>query len=822
VGLPTITRLLRDLWIESVLRYHKAVLALGLLATVVAVLFASKLTLDSDLRTLMPEGNAIVQSLEELEDGFGTLGSVDLIVKLGTADARHDFADAVALELADHPLVRDVDQAPEASFFLDHALYYLSDDDIEELAERVMAVEHFELCSRAPDLCVGDPDPKAGDKLREFVDTKREKAQDSAGFESYYERDGIDALVVFIFPSQPSADLKFCQRVTEALREAIKAVHERPGSWSDTDLEYNLVGPYVAKGEEQRHVPRDMVRSGLIGVFGVIAVLFVLYRSWKAVMVLLLPLLAGVAWSMGLTQIMLSHLNTMTSLISSVILGMGIDAGIHLLSRVRAERDKHDDIDAIRHAFRALFGPLLVASSTTIGAFSVMIGSDFPVFREFGIIGACGVAFCLLAMLTLFPALLALTGVPKRSARLRKRGRRSKLIFSTFIRRAPMVLLAVVAVSVLCWPGFLELRENGFERDTRTLKSDHVRELVDADGELAAKIFGKHTHPSAYLVDDYETLERTFNDAVAAHQLRLASGPSSVVGLFSAVQLMPPSSLNMQNRHERIQEITEDFSDKTWNRLEGKGGNDASAHAMSSEEAKRLRRMLKAKPFTVEDLPDKILDRLRTKDGRWAILAYPNFYGDILQGVNLIEESRAYNADSAPYVGEETVFAAMYNVMRDEWPVILGMASLVVLAIVFVQLRSAAKTLMTLLPLLVGIWWMLGAMGTFGIHFNLFNFPVFPAILGIGVDHGVYLTSAIGAAEGRSQALVEEIDDTARAILGASATTAIGFGSFMVADSGGLRGIGTVAVLGICVSAISALTVLPAIAGLRLRRANRT
>jgi predicted RND superfamily exporter protein len=50
---------------------------------------------------------------------------------------------------------------------------------------------------------------------------------------------------------------------------------------------------------------------------------------------LLLPLLCGVAWSLAGTQLILGHLNTITSLISSIIMGLGIDAGIHFLARAR-------------------------------------------------------------------------------------------------------------------------------------------------------------------------------------------------------------------------------------------------------------------------------------------------------------------------------------------------------------------------------------------------------------------------------------------------------------------------------------------------------
>ena len=109
-------------------------------------------------------------------------------------------------------------------------------------------------------------------------------------------------------------------------------------------------------------------------------------------------------------------------------------------------------------------------------------------------------------------------------------------------------------------------------------------------------------------------------------------------------------------------------------------------------------------------------------------------------------------------------------------------------------------------------------MGTAGFSFTLFNVPILPAIVGIGVDNGVYLTAGMRSEEDSVAGLERSVDETGRAILAATATTAMGFAAFLVADSGGLRGIGVVAVLGICMAALAAILVLPTLSALARRR----
>ena len=98
-----------------------------------------------------------------------------------------------------------------------------------------------------------------------------------------------------------------------------------------------------------------------------------------------------------------------------------------------------------------------------------------------------------------------------------------------------------------------------------------------------------------------------------------------------------------------------------------------------------------------------------------------------------------------------------------------------------------------------------------GVKLTLFNVPILPAILGIGVDNAVYLGAAIGSLpRNRTRADVRVvIGHTGQAIFYATTTTIVGFGAFLVADSGGLRSIGALAVIGIATAAASAFIVLP-------------
>lgn len=809
------------------LGHHRLILVLAVVLTVIAGRLASRLEIDADLRRLLPSDHPVVHSLDRLERTFRGVGSVNVVVKGGDLEHRHAFARALADALEGHDLLQDVDYRLPSEFFAEHALYYLPEREMERLEELVDAWTHYHVCSEAPDVCLEAPDAKAEDRLRAFIDTKTEEAWQRTGFEEFYEREGVDALVVLLHPIKPSSDLEFAHAVTDAMRARVREVYGQDGPWQSGGMTYNIVGPYITKADEHDTIRRDMVRGGVFGVTGVMLILYVLFRSLRAVLILLVPLLCGVTWSLGATQLVLGHLNTMTSLISTVVMGMGIDAGIHFFRRAKLNRVDHDNADAIRRAFHGLIVPLLVASSTTIGAFLIMASSQFPAFFEFGVIAAMGVALCLIAMVTVLPALAHLVGVKRHEPR---GGTHQIATFARVILARPGLLFAIaVLVTIVSFQG---VRRVSFEYDGRELQSDHARALTENDTMLISEIFGKDIHAGMLVVSSLEESRVALERARGRHELRAQAGDTVVADLFGAPDLLPPVDVGMNGRRERIVELRESIPDTAWKRLEERAAGkplpaadgERSGDRLMPEDARMLRSMLSAEPFSIEDLPEVVLGKVRSEDGAYGVFAYPDFdAANIEQGVIFIDETSSYldDPDAGMFVGETTVYATIFLLMREEAPVVLGMAAVLITALVFWQLRSVPQTLMTLMPLGVGLWWLFALMGVLGVKLTLFNLPILPAVLGIGVDNGVYLTDRIRRTRGEVDGLARSLDETGGAILAATATTAVGFASFLVADSGGLRGIGSLAVLGISLAALAAIVVLPTLSALGERRGRR-
>jgi predicted RND superfamily exporter protein len=149
-------------------------------------------------------------------------------------------------------------------------------------------------------------------------------------------------------------------------------------------------------------------RDGKRAIFLTLAVVFILllidFRSFKSAIFAMLPLLVALIWMvgfMGLTGIQFTLLNIMAL---PLILGIGIDDGVHVLHRYKIEGK-----NSINTVFRSTGKAIIITSLTTMLAFGSLV---FATYRGFGSLGLAlfiGVAMCLIATTTILPTILAIT-----------------------------------------------------------------------------------------------------------------------------------------------------------------------------------------------------------------------------------------------------------------------------------------------------------------------------------------------------------------------------------------------------------------------------
>ncbi|MET7453625.1 MMPL family transporter [Streptomyces sp. NPDC005574] len=155
----------------------------------------------------------------------------------------------------------------------------------------------------------------------------------------------------------------------------------------------------------------------LLSAMGVVIVMLLLtFRSPTLIIVPLLGVIASLFTAQALIYLLAQHAGLTVNgqsagILTVLVFGAGTDYALLLVARYREELRRHED----RHEAMALAlhraGPAVLASGATVVlSMLVLLAAEMNSTRGLGPVAAIGVAVALLAMLTLFPALLLICG----------------------------------------------------------------------------------------------------------------------------------------------------------------------------------------------------------------------------------------------------------------------------------------------------------------------------------------------------------------------------------------------------------------------------
>ncbi|MFC7825776.1 MMPL family transporter [Streptomyces sp. NPDC057362] len=155
----------------------------------------------------------------------------------------------------------------------------------------------------------------------------------------------------------------------------------------------------------------------LLATVGVVALLLILtYRSPTLWLVPLIAVSSGAVLAMAAVYLLANDFGLTVStqsgsIMTVLIFGAGTDYALLLVSRYREELRRYaDPHDAMAAALRGSGPAILASAGTVVGGLLCLLAADLNSNRGLGPVGAVGILASLLAMLTLFPAILTVLG----------------------------------------------------------------------------------------------------------------------------------------------------------------------------------------------------------------------------------------------------------------------------------------------------------------------------------------------------------------------------------------------------------------------------
>jgi predicted RND superfamily exporter protein len=196
-----------------------------------------------------------------------------------------------------------------------------------------------------------------------------------------------DRLLVTITPKEKIWDMEFLSRFNDQMQQISEKITGTP--------------PLFIRLMEL--IAQDGVRAAALAIFVVFMLLLIDFRSFSLALIGIIPLLTGAIWMVGIMSLLNQQLTLVNVMGIPMIIGIGIDDGVHLIHRYRIE-----GWDKARMVFNSTGRAVLLTSLTTMAGFGSLLIAQYRGFISLSLLLLLGVAACFITSVLFLPAVVSL------------------------------------------------------------------------------------------------------------------------------------------------------------------------------------------------------------------------------------------------------------------------------------------------------------------------------------------------------------------------------------------------------------------------------
>ena len=571
--------------------------------------------------------------------------------------------------------------------------------------------------------------------------------------------DGRTGVVLFNSPfggseSGKNADLK-------ALVDTVKA--RTAAQFPDVRIT-STGGPEVAV-ENATRIKKDSFLALALAAILICIVLWLSYKRFADVFWILVSILAGALFALGIIACFKSSVSLIVLGIGSMIIGIAVNYPLHYVDHLKYQPDK-------RKALADQVNPLLVGNITTVGAFLSLLLLKAEALHDFGFIGAMMLVGTILFVLVFLPVFVPAASRPRNTV---------KLDFDRNIHLSPKTrkwafIGFLVVTAVLFWLS----RGISFDADMHHINymtPEQERGFAVLE-EMGASADGSST---VYVVASGATAEEALqrNEAIAP----LIQGATGI-GAFL------PSQKEQAARIDRwitFLAAHPDLSDRIIDAALKAGFTthafqpffdalDADWKIENVDYFAPLTESLGTAMYLPGEDKVQIVNYLRAED---------------LEGTKA--SLRAKLPEGTFCFSMDDVSGILARMLSEDFDRIGLLCSLIVFFFLWLSFGRIELSVASFLPLAVGWIWILGTMRLFGLQFNIVNIILATFIFGQGDDYTIFITEGLMYEYATGKKILRSFKN---AVVLSALIMFIGIGALIVAKHPALRSLAAVTVVG--------------------------
>ena len=885
-------------WARIAATHPWRVITVVLIITVLAALSASRIRMDMRWSDMLPANDPKAREFDEIITEYKS-ASTFLIVVRGEEQQIKRFADAITPEINElTQFFSRVDYKLDKDFLSNHALMLAETEDLKTFADMF---ENLDLIPLLTSINDNFEEEYVGDE--DALSTKEKENEAVRTLDGFYS--WLKAMDTFItkpdvanstladsaverflygdpyFISQDKRVLLMNLKANFSAMDIDKDIASTDSVQAILDrrlpdfpnVKAGIAGMIPLQKDEMEHTTKDMQFSSILAIALVMVLFMLTFRIWSTPILAGLNLMISIVIAAGVLGLILGRLNLMTSMFAVILIGLGIDYAIHIIS-VYGERrvtDK-DAVTAMQETLVRSGSGIVTGALTTAAAFFALAISVTQGIKEMGIVLGIGIICAMVTTLVLLPSILVAR--EKVLSRITKKPIKKPHVEFKFladighsIAAHPMIFLIVAtaltivffyqAINIKFDYNMLNLEPKGLQ--TVELQ-DTIIEAFDLSPDFAMLTTGSIEEsyeiseklkemPLVSMVEnitDYipprDKQEKRMPEVERIRKIVSRNRQHTTISQTNLDQLIEQLERLDMNVYELSQLAfiggqdkvdakaksiigdpeKEDSESFILNLVEKIEQNQQQAIAQLNRFQRyywpvlrsRIYQMANPELITLEDLPEHVRNQyVNEKGDKYLVTIYPK--EQVWNYEALTRFDKQMELVSPKITGTPPIFLHLIRLIGRDGLLATVLTVIIVILLLWIDFRSLRFALLGVIPLITGGIWMLGIMKTFGIMLTMLNVMAIPMIVGIGIDDGVHVLHRYMYEGLRKTPIV--LRSTGKAVMLTSLTTMAGFGSLMTASYRGWVGFGALLVTGVGACFLTTILFIPSIIGLFTR-----
>ncbi len=346
------------------------VLIIALIFTVAMLYFVTKIQMvNIDYEDILPKGNEVIDAFDFVKNEFGGSDSAIIVIEINPSSANSNEP----FDIRDPRVIKYIDILTQQSQYIDYV------DSVSSASQLIKESNKGYI-------------PNSLKSIKNILNNNH--------FSNQYISDDYSMSIIKIDLNEDATNN--AKEIEKQLSELIDKTKKPAG------IKVQLAGETLKEPILQKETGKDMNKTSLFSIIGIVLILFFLFKSIKNTLLPLMTILFGVIWALGFTSLIGMGISPATSGVISMIMGIGIDFGIQVINRFKQELRECNKKEAMRRTINGVFMPMLTTTLAALIGFRAMSLGELKMMGEMGTIMSFGVAFCMLAAITIVPSLLVL------------------------------------------------------------------------------------------------------------------------------------------------------------------------------------------------------------------------------------------------------------------------------------------------------------------------------------------------------------------------------------------------------------------------------